>query len=169
MKHIAYNTNKKTGFSLIEIIIYVGIFSMIIFSISYFMNMLNTTRVHNQNILEVESQGESIVRNITYKIRNAKSINLPTAGNSGSSLSLEMADSNINPTVYSVVNGVIYIKEGMGNDIALSNNKVNINNLTFTNEGAMNKPGSIKIRFNLNTIMTKNGHSSSFYGSSSIR
>jgi len=172
---IGINNMKKNifsnifGFTLIEIIIYISIFSMIVFSISYFMNMLNNSRVHNQNILEVEDQGESIIRNITYKIRNAKSINNPTAGNSESSLNLEMADSSINPTIYSITNGVIYIKEGTGTNIALSNNKVNISGLTFTNEGAMDKPGSIKIRFNLNTIMTKNSYESSFYGSSSIR
>lgn len=161
--------NEK-GFTLIEMIIYIGIFSMLIGTILIFLNTISSSRINNQILLEVNNQGSSVVRIITSNIQNGISINNPNMTMGADTLSIETADTNTNPTIFSTINGVLYIKKGTDEEIALTNNKVQISNLIFTNLSRPDTLGVVQIYFKLNGLDHNNIiYSSDFYGSSSIR
>lgn len=160
-----------SGFTLVETIIYVAIFSMLIGAIFSFVGTLQISRTHNQLILEVNDQGSRISRIISSTIHSASSINSPTASSTATILSLVMASSTINPTVFSVGgDGVLYITEGAENAVALTNNKVSIDNLLFENYSKPVTPGVIRFSFIIkNTASsTKDFYSNNFYGSGAI-
>ena len=166
------NTTQK-GLTLIETLVYVAIFSMFVVTLSSFSDQINSARLRNQTILEINYQGTRIIQDINSTIRNAVSINDPVITNSGATLSLETLDPSTNPTVFSVATGTVYIQEGTNDPIALTNDRVEVTDLIFSNMSRVGTPGTIRIRFTLKNsdihIKPEEQYTKDFYGSASIR
>jgi type II secretory pathway pseudopilin PulG len=166
------NYKIKRGFTLIETLIYVAIFSLFIGTLISFLNVMTTSRLNNQIVLEVSNQGDQIIRTIVRSIENADAINIPIISNTSSILSLATSDSLTNPTIFSLIGGIIYIKEGTGPQVALTNNNVTVNNLNFSNLALPSTSGSIQIRMTMTSIIKNSNNlvkTDNFYGSASIR
>lgn len=170
MKNLFKN---KKGFTLVEMLIYVAIFSVFIVTINAFFNLVSSYKSRGEMIMEVSEQGQFVIKTISRAIRNSKSINSPIAGSSLDSLSLETYNPSLNPTIFSLTeNGVLQIKEGVNNEEFLINDKVLIENLIFTNIGSVGVDGSIEFRFRLknrSSIKKSEIFSSDFYGTATIR
>lgn len=163
---------KNKAFSLIETIIYVAMFAIFVGSLLTFSNMLTNSRLNNQISQEVNNQGNNAVRIITQSIRNAVSVNNPTVGNTGDVLSLATLDVNTDPTIFSIVDGVLYITESSLPPVALTNNKVIISDLVFSNLSKTSTSGSVQIRFKVSSnISNQNNYVKvvDFYGSGTIK
>lgn len=167
-----HNKNNK-GFSLVEAIIYIAIFTIVLGALITFMLNINSSRLHSQTMLEVKGQGADLLRLITTTIKNSTAINSPGTGISSGVLSLASGDNNKNPTVFSEDGEALYITEGANSALALTNNKVRITNLSFTNVSKTNTKGVIQIRFRIqNTAsqtLPEQQYAIDFYGSASIR
>lgn len=121
--------------------------------------------MRGQDISTITSEGERIVSIISKTIREAQSVNQPSWGESGSVLSLEMADSNKNPTIFQVNNGTIKIKEGASDEVSITSNLVTATGLIFSNKSYFNTPGTVRAEFTLVTpYLTKK-----FYVSGGLR
>jgi prepilin-type N-terminal cleavage/methylation domain-containing protein len=173
MKSNQLKRKVNKGFTLIETLVYVAIFAIMIGAITIFASNIQASRLRMQILLEVNDQGNSIVRTITQTIRNADSITSPTIGNNSSNLSLASLDISKNPTAISESGDILYITEGVGSPIALSNNKVKMTNLTFSNLSRPSTPGVIQFRFTLknidSAIKAEQQYSVDFYGTASIK
>ena len=110
----------QKGFTLVELLLYIGIAAVILLVSSLFLTTFLEARVKNQTISEVEQQGLLAIKAMTQSIRNAESITSPTLGGSGSTLTLEFTDSGLDPTVFSLSSGVLYITEGASSAVALT-------------------------------------------------
>lgn len=165
--------NSQKGLTLLETLIYVVIFSMFVVTLSSFSGSINSARLRSQTMLEVNYQGSQIIHTVTQTVRNAVSISNPVISNSGDSLTLNTDDPATNPTIFSLATGTLYIQEGLNEPIALTNNRVEINNLVFSNFSKASTPGTIKIRFNLKNadvyVKPEQQYNRDFYGSASIR
>jgi Tfp pilus assembly protein FimT len=161
--------NLQKGISLAETIIYVAIFSIFVIGLAQFSTTLSNTRLHTQGVLEVNDQGSQAIKLITQTLRNGSSINSPTIGNSGSSLSIDTGVGATNPTVFSEIGGVLYINEGGGGNVALTNNKVVVSNLTFSNFSRTSTPNIIKISFTITSTNARDPYSVNFDGSGALR
>src|SRR3990172_51494 len=87
--HYKLQTNR--GFTLIEILLYVSIAGAILLSVSIFWTILLQSRVKNQTVAEVESQGAFVMELITRTARNSEAIVSPAVGATASALSLTVA------------------------------------------------------------------------------
>ncbi|HLD81817.1 MAG TPA: prepilin-type N-terminal cleavage/methylation domain-containing protein [Patescibacteria group bacterium] len=67
------------GFTLIEIILYLGIMMVIVGSVSAFSALLLSARAKAHTILEVEQQGTAILQLMSATIRGSDGINAPQA------------------------------------------------------------------------------------------
>lgn len=161
--------NYQKGISLVETIVYVAIFSIFVIGLSQFSTTLSSSRLNAQAVLEVNDQGSQVIKFITQTLRNGNAVNSPTIGNSGSILSIDTGVGGTNPTVFSESNGVLYISEGGSSDIALTNNKVVVSNLTFSNYSRSSTPNIIKISFILTSADTRNPYTVTFDGSGALR
>ena len=121
--------------TLIEIIIYVAILSLIsiaFITISINMMSLKTKSISQQ---EIGSNLRFISQKINYEIKNSKSISSTTASN----LTLISADSSRNPTVFDLNNGNIRMGFGnsgscpVNNPCILNSNLINISQFSVTN------------------------------------
>ena len=146
---------KQKGFTLVEIIIYVVIFNILIFSIFQFVNNILITRIKNQETIEVNNQGSQIINVITQTIRNGSFVGIPSSNTL-----------IIDGITFVENEGILYLEE-LGSPIPLNNNRVLIDNISFSNLKRENSSDIVKIRFTL-----KGGDSdffNNFYGTASIR
>lgn len=161
------------GFSLIETIVYIAIFSMFIGALVTFTLNINSSRLKSQTMLEVKGQGADLMRILTKTITNATAINYPGTGLDSGTISVNTIDALKTPTIFSGSGEAIYITEGANSALVLTNNKVKVTNLSFTNVSKINTPGLIQIRFTIsNTASQKlpeQQYSIDFYGTASLR
>ncbi len=161
------------GFALIELIIYIGLVSIMFLGIVSFTKMILQTRARNQVIIEVEQQGIQIVQILTYIIRNAENIIQPTLSNSGNNLILDVLDVSKDTTIFSLDGNIINMKEGAGSQINLNNSRVKVQDLIFHNLSRLNTSGIIKfslvLNYNNQSGRSEYNYSKTFYGSISLR
>lgn len=124
---------KLHGFTLVEMILYVAICSIFLLSLSTFMSYLLGARVRSQAIAEVNQQGFQIMYQMTETIRNGRSITAPSISSTSTQLSVITGDSLLDPTVFSVATGTLLIKEGSKSPVALTNSRITVSDLLFTN------------------------------------
>ncbi len=168
-----YSLQTNRGFTLIELLLYVGIASIMLLVISTFLSTLLESRVKNQTIAEVEQQGVQVMQMITQTLRNADTINSPTAGVSAASLSVNTYTSINNPTVFDLSGGVIRIKEGTGAVVSLTNTRVTASALNFQNLSRTSTPGTMRISFTLAQVnpsgRNEYNFTKTFIGSATLR
>ncbi|EKE15718.1 MAG: hypothetical protein ACD_11C00108G0012 [uncultured bacterium] len=164
--------NKK-GFTLVEMLLYVAITGVIIFSISIFLSIVLEARVRNRTMAEVEQEGMRVMQIISQVIRNSNVINSPTIGTSAASISLGVVDGAKNPTLFDFSSGVVRMKEGASAYVSLTTSRLVVSNLTFTNLSRVSTPGTIRIQFTLTHTKTDSrdeyDYTRTFYGSASLR
>lgn len=145
------NNNCK-GFTLVELLLYIALTSIILFTTAMFLVSLLESRVKNQTIATVDQEGNQTMATITQTIRNAVSINSPTIGTDSATLSLNTGVSGKDPTIFSLSNGTIMMQEGSGSPVALTSNLVIISNLKFRNLSRASTPGNIDVTFTVEHI-----------------
>ena len=170
------NTNQQ-GFTLLELLIYVAIFSTIIGAIVGLAVLASGQKVSSQVTADINYQGEAAMALITQTVHQATSITTPAAGSSSSSLTLAMPTSAANPTVFSTYNdgstNRLQINEGSpAVQNKLTNAHANVTNLTFTNRSLTGAKGSVLIQFTITYKSTSTSaeftFSKTFYGAATI-
>lgn len=165
------------GYTIIEMLLYIAIFSLIIGSILSVAMSISNQRIQNQITQEVDYQGNLAISNITQGLRNAVSINTPTPANSASSLSYNTPNASSNPSVYDVVSdqGVNRLRFRAGSTGAeyLTSSRVTMSNLSFSNRAITGSKDSIYISFTLTYLNPANkpqlNYQKNFYGVTTIR
>lgn len=147
---------KQRGFTLIELLMYVTIIGALLVGLSFFVALSSEARIKNQSILEVEEQGTLLMERLTHAIRNADSVMLPAVGAQANSLTLAMPEPAANPTVFSLDDGVLQIKEGASGAIPLSNTRVVVGNLVFKNVSRSATTGAVQVSFTLSRQGSEN-------------
>ncbi len=177
MKRRIFRTRRDAGFSLMELLIYITIFSIMIGAVVGLAVLTSAQKVSSQVTADINYQGEAAMALITQTVHRANSIAAPAVGASGSSLSLVMGSSSVNPTVFSAFNDGtttrLVVNEG---NPAIQNNLTNshavVSGLTFTNMSLPSTKGSVLIRFVL-TYKTTSARrefnfSKTFFGAATI-
>lgn len=151
-------TNKTAGFTLIEIIIYTAIFAV---SAGFLMGVLMTAlKIQTrQSSLNALNQQISFVNNTIQRLvneSNSISMNAMPIGTATSGLTLNMADSFLNPTViFGSGTQAIYLKQGNNAPLALTNSDTLVDFFTATRyqQSAQpweaNPPSLVQINFSL--------------------
>ncbi len=120
---------KQSGFTLVEALVYITISSILLVVIT---SLGYNIFINRQKVLA----GEEIIENanfvfarMEYNIRKAKSIILPVA--SGSELSLEMEEAEINPTRFYLDGAAMFFAQGTGAGTAITTSAIEITALNF--------------------------------------
>jgi len=144
-----HTPHRQKGYTLIELLLYVAIMGALLTTVTYFFGTVASARVKDQTILEVNDQGMVLMNYMTQTIRNATSITAPAVGATGPSLTLAVPTSSLSPTVFSAV-------ALPGASVPLTNDKVQVDSLTFKNLSRPSTPGSIQISFVLSRVNSNN-------------
>ena len=146
----------KKGFTLIEMLLYLSILSVVVLALSSFLFLTYTSRIKGNVIAEVEQQGSQTMSLITQNIRNSSGITLPVAGASAASLDLTEYIGAVSPTIFNQSGNKIQITEGAGGAVDLTSNRVIVSGLSLQNLSRPGTPGVIRIQFTLTHINPAN-------------
>jgi type II secretory pathway component PulJ len=168
-----YKNTKNKGFTFIELLLYISMFTFVILSISIFLSTISFSNTKNQTIMEVENQGRFIMEHIKKSIRNSEAITSPGSGGTSTSLTLDVYDAPSDPTIYDVLGGNIRITEGITSPEELNNDRVEVSNMSFQNLSRADTPGIVRIEFTLTHTNTSGRNeydwSKVFWGTASVR
>lgn len=140
------------GFTLVELLLYVALTTIMVGTISAFLFLMLQVRVKSQVINEVEQQGQQAMQRITQVIRKASDITVPAQGASGSSATLVVTPVGSSPTVFDLSAGALRITEGVGAPVVLTNSRVTASALTFTNVSRSVSSHDLRIQFTLTAV-----------------
>lgn len=162
------------GFTLVEMILYVSLCSILLLTLSTFLSFLLGARIKSQTIAEVNQQGAQIMQLITYTIRNGKSVDTPLVGGSSSTLLITKGIPLLDPTVFSASGTVFFIKEGSNAPIALTNSRVGVSSLVFQNISSTSSTETIiRMSFVLDYLnqggRSEYSYTKTFTGSATLR
>lgn len=168
------NNIHRNGFTLVELLLYVALAGTLLFSASMVLATLFEVRVKTQTMSEVDAQGNAALQIIAQALRNASSIQAPaTQAASTTGISLAMYTAGVNPTVFSVSDGILFMREGTGIAIPLTNSRVGISDLLVTNLSRPSTPGIVRVSFTLSYLNPSGrnefNYSKSFTTSASLR
>ncbi len=164
----------QKGFTLVELVLYVSICSILLLTISSFLTFLLGARVRSQAITEVNQQGFQVMSLITQTIRNGRSIQVPNIGTSSSTLSITTGNALLNPTIFNLSSTTMQIKEGSKIAFPLTNSRVQISSLTFENiSSGSSTEKIIRVSYTIDYInqggRSEYSFTKSFNGSATLR
>lgn len=130
-------TPAQHGYTLLELLLYITILGALLGALTMFFGTITDARVKNQSVAEVEQQGMAIMDAITQTVRTATAITSPATGASGSSLTLAMPTSSVNPTIFDgTATNMGYAVDGTQTDTSNSN-VINATKFTATADGTI--------------------------------
>jgi type II secretory pathway pseudopilin PulG len=164
----------QKGFTLVELILYVSICSILLLTISSFLSFLLGARVRSQAITEVNQQGFQVMSMITQTIRNGRSVQVPSMGTSSSTLSITTLNALLNPTVFNLSRTTLQVKEGSKMALPLTNSRIRVSGLTFENVSSGSSTEKIiRISYTIDYInpagRSEYAFTKAFTGSATIR
>ncbi len=126
--------NKK-GFTLVELIVYVGILSVSAGILSFILQTTVDTHIKESERNTVSGQLTFATQTIQRLVRESSVIDM-IPGEATSTLKLKMSDSDTNYTdLYTIVyleDGKMYLRENSEDPKPITNNTVNVDSLSFT-------------------------------------
>ena len=130
---------KRNGFTLIETLIYIGIFSVVAVSLTGILWNTLSVNSNQQAANEVDENLRYVLSVLDEKVRSS------TAIDSAASSTLVLKNSSYANTTFSVTDGVLYLKEGSASPVAVTSNKVKVDALTFTKIDMTGAKGGVAI------------------------
>jgi Tfp pilus assembly protein PilW len=117
--------------------------------ITMFFATTADARLKAQTIAEVDQQGAAALEYIGQTVRAAGSINSPAAGSSAASLNLAMPGTpSADPTVFSLSgSSALQVQEDGSSALPITNSRVEVTSLTFTNLTRSGTSGVVQISF----------------------
>lgn len=163
----------KKAFTLLEIILYIGLLTLFLAITGGIAINIIFNKTKLSVIQEVSQNGRFAMEKIYNSIINSDGVNVPISGQSGAVLSLVVADSLKNPTIFDLSSGILRIKEGNSQPVDLTSDKVIVTSLSFSNVSYTNTPGTIKVQMSIKFKNPDNRQEynleKTFYSSANIR
>ncbi len=138
---------KKKGFVLTDVLLYVAITALLLLSMVSFTAVMLEGRVKNSVVAEVEQQGVQVLRIFREEVRGAKQIISPGRGQSGDSLVLEKEEGVVSFSFDEEKNSLVMSKGG--SNIYLTGGQVGITEVEFNNLSKNNTPGVVQVQISI--------------------
>jgi Tfp pilus assembly protein PilW len=165
--------HQNRAFTLIETVVYMAIAAVIFAMVTSLYYALESARLKETAIAEVEEQGDQALALITQDVRDAQAITAPATSTSATFLTILAYAATTSPTVFDAASSTLRIKEGAASPVALTNTQVIVSNLSFQNLSLSGTSGSVKIQFTISAASTTKQfdttYSKTFYGSATLR
>lgn len=143
--------DSRKGFSLIELMIYIAIFSVSSSFLVAILTAVTRIQVKQRSMNEVNHQLAFVTNTVQRLVQESSVIDVQS-GTVTSTLRLRMASSSLDPTLIFASSSAVYLKEGSNEAIALTDSKVVVDSILV--EKSENSGGkaivqvSIAVRYN---------------------
>lgn len=134
------------GYSLIEILLYMGLLSLFLFSLTNLFVSSLDVKLESESTSSVEQDSRYLLSRLRYDIFQATSISVPVnVGDQGASLQITR-DGTI--YTYLLVDGNLVVSDGVNND-QLNSSRSQITSLSFQRLGNIGGKNTITINYTL--------------------
>jgi len=146
--------NKK-GFTLVEVLLSVAIFSVIIVAFIGMLVVILQIQAQSSSSQAVNQESQFLLQKMQYYVESASLINVPTSTPT-STLKFMVASTSLDPSSLTLSSGTVYLQQNGGALQALTSPKVTVSNLLFTRSA--NPPGhdavsiSFTMAYNTNNV-----------------
>lgn len=141
----------KKGFTLVELMIYMALISILaVVFVSFAFDVIGTSEKGRLR-QELQQNARFAMDRMTQEIRASASVNTgaSTFGVHPGVLSLGTNDGATNPTIFDVDAGVLRVKLGAASAAALTDSKFAVTNLAFENLSVSGRTSNIRINLTL--------------------
>jgi len=145
----------KSGTTLIEVLLYSILVAFFVLLLTYYVSSISSGKVRNDAQAEVTDNAQIALGEIEIALRNAREIITPAnKGDTSSWLTIIMPDTS--EKTFDISNGILRIKEGASDPVALTSTKTVVENLTFTNLSRTSTQGNIRIQMQIKHLNPSN-------------
>lgn len=146
--------NKQAGFTLVELLIYMGLLTVLILIFTEIFTAIIDNQLSSKNTSNVADDGRYIYSRFIYDVERAASVSAPTTfGSSSATLQLLINSQNY---TYSLQNNNLVVTDPSGS-YALNGEGSTVSNLLFTKVGTSSAKDTIRINFTIAGIVTTRG------------
>lgn len=138
----------QKSFTLIELLIYSAVISAVLLAASAFLWNIVWGNIKETAFQEAQQNSRFALTKITQEIKKAKSIIAPSPGFPQNSISLEMANASLSPTIFDLDQQKIRMTQGVNPPVFLTSDQAIITNFLFTNLSYPATPGAVRAEIN---------------------
>ena len=147
----------RRGFTLIELILYIGFVSLMITAfVTFSLDTINSAQKSQIND-DLQQNARLAVDRMLQEIRSSSSINTgsSTFGTSPGVLSLATSSGTTNPIIFSLSSGVLQMKQGSGAAAALTDSRYTVSSLIFDNLSTT-RTSEVRVTMTIQQVNTNN-------------
>jgi len=142
------NSKFQSSFTLLEILVYIGVFSIVMGVLISFIIWVTHSNIKAQAIRETSDNAREVLETMVYEIKTAKSVYIPTS--TSTQLSLETLNylpegESFTYIDFFLCGTQICFKKESQIPVALTSDKVEIKDLNFTLIGNVTSTPSVQI------------------------
>ncbi len=139
----------KKGFTIVELIIYMGLLSGFLLILTTMFLALLETQLDSEATSSVERDGRFIFTRLSYDVARAQGITSPAIAG-GQSNSLTLVISGV-PYTYSIISGNLVLTNDLGSN-RLNSVETQISNLSVERLGNTNGKHTVRVRTTITSI-----------------
>lgn len=143
------------GSTLVEMLIYMGIFSILLVVFLQIFSMTLDSQKESQNTSSIAQDGKFIIARLSYDIPEAQTIVSPTLGGQDSILQLTKGSDTY---TYGITNNNLTLTTGSEID-RLNSANTTVSNISFKRLGNSGGKNTIQVRFTITGIVLGNKNS----------
>lgn len=148
----------NNGFSLVEIILYISLLSLLLLTVLGIWQNLIDVEVRLRLEQQVQDNSRFAIENFTHSIHGSDGIQSPAPGATSSVLQLSMLASEDDPILFDEVDGIIEITKGITGPFPVTQDSVEVSDLVFTNlTASTSTPGSVRVQFLMTAVQPTAG------------
>lgn len=149
------------GFTLVELLIYIGIFSILILVLFQLLSSIFDLQLESQSSTSVTQDSRFIINRFSYDLGQADTVTVPAFLASASS-TLQFSKNSTTYT-YSLQNGnIILANSSLGSLDELNSHNTTVSNLTFTRlSDSESENSTVTMSFTLTSTIIKRGETAS--------
>lgn len=146
-------TAHSKGFSLIELILYMGLFSVFLVTLTQIFSSALELKLDSESTSTVQQDSRYILERLSYDINRADSITTPSSiGTQDASLAIVISGQT---HTYALNNGNLQVTDPTGT-YRLNGYNTSITNLSFLRVGNSGGKNTVRINYTVNSLTIEN-------------
>lgn len=138
----------RPGVTLVELLLYVALLAFVGIAVIELLFLGIDGEVRQQTVSDLEQDRLQITQLLGYQIRHGERVLFPERGESGSTLIVQMADSDISPLVIGAASGSLYLTRKTDESI-VSNAAITVRDLRVWNTSPSDDRPSVRLLMRL--------------------
>ena len=140
------------GFTLLEMILFTAISVLILTAVATLYGAILTNDAGNNARARVDDSVAHALRLMTDAIRHAEAVVEPAEQSGGGEMILTMEDAGLDPTTFTLVDGVITMQEGENESMSITPEDIRVSSLWFESLSENSLSDSVRIRIDAEYI-----------------